>query len=461
MTPAPSEHSSAPVRRLHADLPAVAYASGNLGKVLLWSTTELALLFLLTEVIGLEAGLAGTLLLVTLLADILFDLLAGRIAAGAGSAGLSYAALVGIGTPVCAGGFAILFILPSVTAGSIPALAGGLLLFRAGYGLVDVAHSAMLPSVSTDSRARGRIAGYRSFFSAVAALLVTSTIAPAAASAARTGDMTEVARFGVAAALLFLACMALVILADRARPVAGHRPRVPTASGALPLLPRITGSLGALLVIGLVAGSAIQMLGRTILYLSDYVFSMPGQAALLLTAAVLGQLAGIPIWTVITQRFEKRSALALSGLATVAAIFAFAAAPQSVRPLAAAVTGAATAGVLMIPWALLADVIDLDHHRDGERREPQSFAAYLIALKGGGGLGTLALGWALSLAGHGDPGAGQASVAGALQWIAYGTPAVGGLIIAIFASRLGVTHARHAAAASLVEMRASISGTGH
>lgn len=439
----------------------MAYASGNLGKVLLWSTTELTLLFLLTEVIGLEPGFAGTLLLVTLLADILFDLLAGRIAAGAGSNGLSYAALVGIGTPVCAGGFAILFTLPSVTSGSVPVLAGGLLLFRAGYGLVDVAHSAMLPSVSTDSRARGRIAGYRSFFSAVAALLVTSTIAPAAASAARTGDMTQVARFGLAATLLFLLCMAVVILADRARRGATRGQSVPAANASLPLLPRIIGSLGALLVIGLVAGSAMQMLGRAFLYLSDYVFSMPGQAALLLTAAVLGQFAGIPIWTVITQRFEKRMALALAGLATVAAVLAFAAAPQSVRPLAAAVTGAATVGVLMIPWALLADVIDLDHHRDGERREPQSFAAYLIALKAGGGLGTLALGWALSFAGHGDPDASRASVAGAIQWIAYGAPAAGGLIIAILASGLGVTHARHAAAAAQVGGRASVSEAEH
>lgn len=433
-------------------MPSVAYASGNLGKVLLWSTTELTLLFILTEVAGIAPSIAGSLLALTLLADILIDLLAGRIAASTSAKGLTYGALVAFATPVCALGFALLFALPAAGMVSLPLLAAALLLFRAGYGFVDVAHSAMLPSVSPDSRTRGRVAGYRSFFSAVAAVIVTLVMAPAAAAAAQIGDAREIARLGAAAALLFLLCMAVVVWSDRARRCVSRSLARQPGAASPPLLPRLRGPMLRLLAIGVLAGSAIPMLGRCFLYLATYVFQDPDRAGVLLTAAVAGQFLGIPIWILAIQRFEKRHMLALAGVATSLAVAAFALAPAALQPWAAAWVGACAVGILMIPWALLADVVDLDHARDGDRREPQSFAAYLVALKGGGGVGTLALGWVLGLAGLGSTNPDPTAIRVALQWAAFAPPILGGLAVAVLARQLGISHADHALAVQRATM---------
>jgi glycoside/pentoside/hexuronide:cation symporter, GPH family len=432
---------------LRTELPAIGYATGNLGKVVLWSSAELTLLFLMTEVMGIRAGIAGTLLLATLLLDIAIDLFAGRINAAARRRGVPYRRLMLAGAPACAAGFALLYALP-LAAPVAPWLAGGaLLLFRAGYAFVDVPHNAMLPGIATGSHARGRIAGYRSFFSAVATLGVATLLAPAVAGSVASDQTRQIALLGVAAALVFLSTMAIVAWFDRARnlrevPVP-DRPQ--TADHGIAMLPRLRGQLALLLAIGLIAGLALPMLGRTMLYLGTFVFEDPGLVGPLLAAGTAGQFTGVLLWTLAAQRIEKRSALALAAMLCAVSVLAFVFADPSARLWLAGLGGAATAGVFMLPWAILGDIVDADQERDGERREPQSFAAFLVALKAGAALGALAVGWGLELGGHGRPGADPADLARILQWLAFAPPVVGGILCAALASRIMLTHGSHAA----------------
>ena len=57
----------------------LAYSSGNFGKALVFGGADLTILFLLTDVLGLNGARAAGLMLFAVLGDLVFDLLAARL----------------------------------------------------------------------------------------------------------------------------------------------------------------------------------------------------------------------------------------------------------------------------------------------------------------------------------------------------------------------------------------------
>ncbi|HUD30898.1 MAG TPA: MFS transporter, partial [Novosphingobium sp.] len=86
-----------------------AYSSGNFGKALVFAGADLTILFLLTDLIGLSATAAGTLMLVALAGDLVFDLLAARLVIRLRGSGRGYRWLVVAGAIPCAMAFAALY----------------------------------------------------------------------------------------------------------------------------------------------------------------------------------------------------------------------------------------------------------------------------------------------------------------------------------------------------------------
>ncbi|KAB7647459.1 MFS transporter [Polymorphobacter fuscus] len=58
----------------------IGYASGNFGKNLLWSTADLTLLFLFTDVMAVDPAVAGWVILASLCINALLDPLMGGLA---------------------------------------------------------------------------------------------------------------------------------------------------------------------------------------------------------------------------------------------------------------------------------------------------------------------------------------------------------------------------------------------
>lgn len=433
--------------RIIGELPGIGYASGNFGKNLLWSAGDITFLFLLTELFGIPPLLAGALLLGSFAVDILIDMVAGRLAAGGVARGLGYRRRMLIAAPLCAAGFALLYGLPLASDVSAWAVVAALLLFRLGYGLVDVPHNALLAIVATDSRHRSRIAGYRSLFSSLAGIAVAALLAPAVIAAATTGETWLTATWGLLSALLFV----LAILVAWGATAGLEPPRSALVPDAIPLLPRLRGDLLRLLAVALIAGFAMPMLGRNMLHLARYAYGDADAAARLLTAITVGQIAGIAIWMWLAHKAEKRTAMLVANLGAAASVSWLAFAPPDWRLAAAAVAGAALAGVFMLPWAVIGDIVDADHLRDGERREAQSIAAVLVALKGGAALGLLVSGWVLQRAGIGAGGAPL--VPELVQGLAFLPVVAGGLLSALLIRKLGISHAEHARVQDALRLR--------
>ena len=72
----------------------IGYASGNFGKNLVWSTADITLLFILTDLIGLPVTSAALLMTIAVAGDLIFDLLAGAISAQVKAYGAGYRWLI-------------------------------------------------------------------------------------------------------------------------------------------------------------------------------------------------------------------------------------------------------------------------------------------------------------------------------------------------------------------------------
>lgn len=430
--------------QLNRDRHVVGYASGNFGKAIFLGSIDVTLLFLLTDIIGMPAAEVSLLMLIVFLGDLAFDIGAGRLACQADRHGIGYPRLIALCVLPCACAFGALYALPFLQAQGFLLIATLLLLLRGSYALIDVPHNALLARVTVDSHARGRASGYRTLFSAAASVVVATVIAPSMHAAAGPAAPVRMAWLGLWAGMLFCATLLLAAWSSRAAgQPRGALPRQAVASGWWPRHDRL---FGAIAVVAVVTGFAIPMFGKTLLYLCTYVLHDAGFASRVLLTLALSGIAGAILWISLVPRHDKTTLLALSHgvAATGIVLFACAGEHQALLLACAAVAGVGVAGVAMLPWGILADIVDFSEFRYRERSETAAFAAILVLLKAGGMAALATIGWTLGQLGY-VPGAVQTpAVVLGLRALAFGVPVLGSCIAILVLLRLDIGHAMHA-----------------
>jgi GPH family glycoside/pentoside/hexuronide:cation symporter len=430
--------------QLKQDRHVVGYASGNFGKAIFLGSIDVTLLFLLTDIIALPAREVSLLMLVVLAGDLAFDLGAGIVAARAERRGIAYPRLIARCVLPCALAFASLYALPLLHTTSFVLIVVLLLTLRASFALIDVPHNSLLARITTDSHARGRVSGYRTLFSAAASVIVATVVAPAMHVADGSVTAVRLAWLGVGAGLIF--CTTLLVSAWSSRaaspPCAVVQPSLPRKR----LFPQADRLYGAIAAIALVTGFAVPMFGKTMLYVCTYVLHDAALAGRVLLTLAMSQIAGATLWITLVRHFDKTRLLAAShGLAAAGiALFALAGDQRNWLYPFAALAGIGLAGVFMLPWGILADVIDFAEFRYRERRETMVFAIMLVLLKGGGAAALATLGWMLAALGY-APGAMQpVEVVFGMKLLAFGLPVSGSIVAIAILLRLDIGHARHA-----------------
>lgn len=430
----------ASIARLAGEARLFAYACGNFGKGLVFAGADLTILFLLTDLLGFTAAAAGTLMLVAVAGDLVFDLLAAVLVLRLRRSGRGYRWLVAVGAVPCGVAFAALYAMPfwGIVEGAI--LAAALLAFRGAYAVIDVPHNALMAELTSDSRARGRISGYRLLFSTAASLAVATVLAPLVQQAGRAHAFDALAITGTSAGALFIVTMLLSTATTRstARPDA----RAMRDGIDIPLRDRLVVGM---LLIALVTGLALPSFGRMLLYLATYVLNRPELASTLMLAVTGGQFVGVLAWTALTDRFDKSSLLAaghgVSALGIV--LFALCLGLPAALPGCAALIGFGLASVFMLPWGLLADSVDFVAWRHGRRMETGLFAGYLVAVKASGAASSALIGWSLGWLGY-VPGQLQVeSVRTGMLVLGLGVPLAGALGAMVLLRCFDIGHDRH------------------
>lgn len=417
------------------------YSSGNFGKALVFAGADMTILFLMTDLIGLSATAAGSLMLVALAGDLVFDLVAASLVIRLRRSGRGYRWMVSAGTVPCAMAFAMLYAMPASGMNVGWVLAGAMLVFRSAYAVIDVPHNALMAQMTTDSRSRGRVSGYRLLFSTASSLCVAMILTPLVQSAARSRAFDALAVTGAVAGLLFaLTMIACILTSGKAAPKPGEAVQ---DSIRVPLRDPLVVGMGLLAI---VTGFAMPGFGRMILYIGTYVLDRPDLVATLLLAMALGQFAGVLCWTALTGRIDHARLLALGHGVSASGLLLFVLCLPVPRalPACAALIGFGLASVFMLPWGLLANAVDFVALRHGRRLETGLFAFYLVAVKASGAAATALIGWALGGLGY-VPGQDQTpTVEAGMLALGLGIPFAGSLCAMVLLRRFGMGHARHA-----------------
>lgn len=377
------------------------YALGSIGTAAFGTVPGLLLLYYLTDVLGVAAGLAGLVVFAPKAWDVWLN-------PWIGSRSDRTESRWGPRRPwMLAGGLALppLFVLVFAGPSAPPGLAAAwvavaFLLAATAYGCFQVPYVAQPAEITDDPGERSTLMSWRVAALALGILLAGAG-APAVVDAVGEGRAGYLAMSGFVAALLALGMLGAV---------AGTR--------SAPTLTRVRseGRLGRTLAEAwrsrpfrvLLVGFVVQALGIGVMlagvpYYSRQVLGDPAAGSLLFAALVGPAILVMPLWLRVSRSLGKRTGLLIaSGLFTVgAASLAVGDAGGTGLVVGLVVlVGVGYAGMQMFPLAMLPDVIAADETASGERRAGVFTGVWTAAETLGLAIGPGLLGGLLSLAGY-------------------------------------------------------------
>ncbi len=157
----------------------IGWAAGDFGFNIFWQSLNLLLLPFYTDVMGLDAALAGTVFLIASLWDGFADTIIGALADRTRSRWGSYRPYLIFASPVLVASFILAFLTPEWEQGGLflYALLSQIFL-RTAYSLVSIPYSSLSARISQDADERASMAGWRMFFAFSGGAFVTFTIIP-------------------------------------------------------------------------------------------------------------------------------------------------------------------------------------------------------------------------------------------------------------------------------------------
>jgi len=390
----------------------LAFGSGDLSAMTI-NVQVFFLLKFLTDVAGLPAGLAGSVLMIGKISDAVNDPIIGSLSDRTRSRwGRRHAWMIYGGVP-----FGIVFFLqwlvPDLGTWGLfgfYVLAG--VLFNLGYTAVNLPYTALTPELTQDYDERTSLNSFRFAFSiggSVFSLLYCGVLIAAIAE-----PRQQYLAIGAVTAMLSTIPLYLCVWGTRARVAATERTR-PRTSASIPFarqLRIVFSNRPFLYVIGiyLCAWLAVQVTASVLIYfVEDWIRlapppGLPIDAFSSVALAVQGTaVLMLFVWGKVSDRFGKQ-AVFYAGVAVwlIAQIGIITLQPGSggwIYPLAM-LAGCGVATAYLVPWSMLPDVIDLDELNTGQRREGIFYAFMVMLQKVGLAAGLFLVGQALEAAGY-------------------------------------------------------------
>lgn len=365
----------------------------------------------LTNVVGLNAGLAGAIWLVGRLWDAVNDPLVGSISDRLHSRWGRRRPFLLIGSIPFAFTFFLMFVVPPFESRTALVLYYSVvfLLYDTLYTIVNVPYLALVPELAQTYDERSSLTGWRTAFSFLAQLvtagafklLAEHVFAPwfgGGPDGIRLGYLLAAGLWALSMALPFI-LLALTLrepdhepvttpirLLENLREVFSNRPF--RMAALIYLLCFTTGDLLLLVFVR---------------YLIDYVQVRPGVDNLVLAVVLGTSLLSIPFVLALMRRTDKRTAylISIGFMVVVLGVGAFLPpGGQNLIFAGAVLAGMGFAAMSIIPWAIVADVIEVDELQTGERREGL-YTGYLVFLrKFATGVLVFAAGQALEITGY-------------------------------------------------------------
>ncbi len=449
-----SDHSApAPGLPLRSRL---AFGIGDVGPAIAGTARSFFFLYFLTSVAGLGPFAAGALFFVARGWDAVSDPLMGwlidrtRSRFGRLRPWLLYGALpFGLS-------FAMLWTVPPLgETGILLYMLAAVVLFSSSSTMISIPHVALTSELSRDYDERTTLSSYRFGFGIAAGLiggllfahLTTAFCAdPAQCLQAeeRRGYMIAGLSLSLALVLPTLLCFAGV----REQPRAITQP-------ALRALPERLAGLLRLPAFRIVAGIQIcsllaaQMTAAVLPFYLSFWMQREDLFATLFPLVQGSTFLFLLLWNYLSRRYGKQLVYTLgmlSWLPVQAGLFLLQPQQANLGLALGALAGAGLAAAYLIPWSMLADVVDLDELQRGERREGSCYGLAIFLQKLGIGLGIFLMGALLAWQGFDETAQLQPqSALLAIRWLIGPVPAMLLLVGILLAWRYPLNRRRHAA----------------
>jgi glycoside/pentoside/hexuronide:cation symporter, GPH family len=380
------------------------WASGDFGFNIFWQALNLLMLPFYTDVLGLNAGAAGTVFLIASLWDGFADTVIGAIADRTRTRWGSYRPYLIFASPVLVVAFMLCFFTPEW-----PQL--GLFLYallsqiflRTAYSVVSIPYSSLSARISQDADERASMAGWRMTFAFAGGACVTFLMPRLIQYYGEADPTTYVIAAGLAGVLslpFFWLCFATTSEPERlveANPrgfslaAAAEDFRISMAMVVKngPLL-RIFGCI-------IVSSLAFTMTNKCLVYYVTYYLDRKDLVSWIVPFALAMNLLFAPFWALVAQWTSKRKTWLIANMVSAVAYAAFYISPSR-DPLIAAffigVISASNVAYQVLFWAMLPDTVEYNAWKTGQRHDAKvfgfaSFAKQLALGLNGALLGSL------------------------------------------------------------------------
>ncbi len=381
------------------------WGTGAFGVAMLMNGISTLILFYAVEVLQISPWLAGLVILLSKLFDVVTDPIVGRwsdsiedprgrrrpfLVWGGILSGVSMALV--FTTPVFANEYltaAYLFVV--------------LCVYAAGFTVFNIPYLAMPAEMTDDYHERSSIHGFRIVFVSVGAFLTAAIIPGTLLEMLGREEWSTYAYYGIGSGILIFIAMLTAYLSTASARFT-RRPSTMTSLtqefsavwGNKHFLRLIGVKFAQLLGVQLTGGAFLFFLVQTL----ELTFTVLVLYGSVLTATTI---IAAPLLVKFSRRYGKREAYGVAAVCYILGVLSWVLAgpgePDWALAARAAVIGVAATGNVVLAMSMLTDIIEWDSRRTGVRREGAYTALYSFVEKLTGALGPFIVGIALSIGG--------------------------------------------------------------
>jgi glycoside/pentoside/hexuronide:cation symporter, GPH family len=353
---------------------------GGLGTTSMLYLINMFVVFFLVRHLGIPAAIAGMLLAVTRLYDAIINPFVGSLSDRTTGRWGRRRPWMLAGTVLAPLGCIAVFNPPALEPGPLlyTAVFAALALYCTAYSLFAIPYTALGAEMTDDYRERASVMVWRTFWVYMSGIVITAG-APALI-AKLGGDRAAYSTMSFAAATVIgLTMLWVVLFTGKARVTKRSSETVPalvslrTALSNKPfliiLLTKMMGQLGTAFM-----GAAMLFFMADVLRRGENALALLG-----LVSNVVG-IASVPLWGRLLRHVERRpiliAQLSLSALTYLSWLAATPEEPQALFVLRAFMLGALGSGSVLVAMAMVADAIEFDRLKTGQRREGMFVGAF-------------------------------------------------------------------------------------